>query len=146
MAFPATRRTTVVAILGFVVLPTHWAFLARISRINPLDAYPHPFGFVGDERRQLKKAPGVLHAVVFAGFGPTTCTCRALSYPEELFEVDDTHSLTILKHSSILCAGQDIHGLNILLTVCHEQARLFCCGIQAHLDRILHAFGFSAHE
>src|SRR5258708_38433086 len=42
---------------------------------------------------QLRETPGILHPVVFAGFRPTTCTCRALAYPCKTFELDGSHPL-----------------------------------------------------
>ena len=93
MPMPATFSTDVDTVLCFIACTTSRASLTRIGRVYLLYLDTKPLCFIGDELRELIEAPTILHAVVFAGFGPTTCACRALAYACKGLYFDGAHAL-----------------------------------------------------
>src|SRR5712692_113090 len=81
MPYPSALSTDIGTVLRFVACTTRRAFLRSVGRVYLLYLDAESLCFVGDEGRQLVEAPTILHAVVFAGRCPTTCTCRALAHP-----------------------------------------------------------------
>ncbi len=79
MSMPATLSTHIHSVPCLVSGTTSRTLLTGVGRIYLLYLDTKPFRFVGDEQGELIEAPTMLHAVVFAGFRPTTCTCGALA-------------------------------------------------------------------
>src|SRR6266852_6792076 len=92
MPYPSTRCTNIRPVLCFISGRTSRTFLGRIGRVYLLNLDAKPFRFIGDECGQLVEAPTILHAVVFAGFRPTTCTCRALADAVQGFNLDGSYA------------------------------------------------------
>ncbi len=67
MSHPSTISTHIGAILRGVSCPTGRTFFGCIGRIDLLDLDAQSLSLVGDEGGELVEAPGILHAVVFAG-------------------------------------------------------------------------------
>src|SRR3989442_2853083 len=93
MSHPSALCTDVGSVLDFVSCATSRTFLAAISGVYLLCCAAKAFRFVGDEQGELIEAPTVFHAVVFAGFRPTTCACRALAYARKRLDFDGAHAL-----------------------------------------------------
>src|SRR5438128_213219 len=93
MSMPATISTDVGTILCLVACATGGAFLRGIGRVYLLDLDAKSVRLVGDEQGQLREAPTIFHTVVFAGFRPTTCACRALANVMQGFDLDRSHAL-----------------------------------------------------
>src|SRR6266852_5789893 len=93
MAHPSALSTDIGSVLRLVSGTTSRAFLRGVGRVDLLYFDAKPFRFVGDEHRELIEAPGILHAVVFAGLRPTTCACRALAYSCKRFHFDGSHTM-----------------------------------------------------
>jgi hypothetical protein len=81
MPLPSTRSADIRTVRCGVACPAGRALLGGVRRVHHLHADPSPFSLVGDEKGQLVEAPGVRHAVVFAGYRSTTFACRARTYP-----------------------------------------------------------------
>ncbi len=79
MPHPSTIRTHIGSILCLIACATGRTLLGCVGRIYLLYLDAQSLCLVSDEEGQLVEAPGVFHAVVFAGGCPTTCTCRALA-------------------------------------------------------------------
>src|SRR5438034_2150774 len=93
MPMPSALSTHIGSVLRFVACATDGALLGGIGRVDLLNLDAQPFRFVGDEQGELIEAPTVFHAVVFAGFGPTTCACRALTDACKGLYFDGAHAL-----------------------------------------------------
>ncbi len=95
MTFPSTLAAFIGSVICFVAVFACWAFLAGISWVDHLDLDAKPCRFVGDELRELIERPTVEGAVVFTGFCPTTCACRALSDAVKGFYSDCPYTLSV---------------------------------------------------
>src|SRR5450755_2206101 len=100
---PSALSTDIGPILCGVSEAARRAVLRGIGRVYLLYFNALPLRFVGDEQRKLGKAPGIGHAVVFAGGCPTTGACRALAYPVQGFYLDGADALGV-------CMGDDLAG------------------------------------
>src|SRR6266478_1214937 len=88
---PSTILTDIGSIVCSIATLTCWAFLRGMSWINHLYLNAKTCSLIGDELRELRERPAILVAVVFAGRGPTTCTCRALSNSREPLYFDRSY-------------------------------------------------------
>ncbi len=93
MSHPSTLSTNIRPVLRFIPGRTSRTFLGGIGRVYLLYLDTKSLGLVADEGGQLGVAPTILHAVVFAGFRPTTCTCRALADTLQGFDFDRSYPL-----------------------------------------------------
>src|SRR5450755_2885153 len=92
MSPPSALRTDIRPVLRAISGAACRAILRGVGRVYLLNRDTLPLRFVGDEQRELGKAPGIGHAVVFAGGCPTTFACRALAYPLQGFYLDRAHA------------------------------------------------------
>ena len=95
MSPPSTRRTDIASVLRLVACATARALLRGVGRVDLLHFDAQTCSFVADEQRQLREAPTIFHAVVFAGFRPTTGACRALAYPRKRLYFDGANALLL---------------------------------------------------
>src|SRR6266487_3353952 len=93
MSHPSTVCTDVGAVLCFVSGTASRAFLRCVCGVYLLYLEAKPLCFIGNEHRELIEAPTIFHAVVFAGFCPTTFACRALAYTLQGFYLDRSYAL-----------------------------------------------------
>lgn len=93
MSMPATFSTEIGSILCLSACATGRTLLAGIGRVYLFYLDAKSLRLLGDECRQLIEAPTILHTIVFAGFRPTTGTCRTLAYPGKCLYFDGSYTL-----------------------------------------------------
>src|SRR5260370_26342969 len=116
MSHPSTLSTNIRPVLRFIPGRTSRTFLGGIGRVYLPFLSTKSLGLVADEGGQLVVAPTILHTVVFAGFRPTTCTCRALADTLQGFDFDRSYPL-------FMGMVDDLPG-NLMVDILHR-ARLF---------------------